>query len=153
MKRIHLAIGAILILTAGAILYFWPEAEQLMVHDDVITLYRSGCYGNCPVYNIAIYGNGTVVYDGTIDVAAVGRRTSKISTEKFQQLVAEFEKANYFSLEDEYSFILDDPTITTSITIGGRRKTIVDYGQGPTELKNLAERIDEVAGTRQWVGD
>ena len=36
-----------------------------------ITLSRSGCYGRCPVYKVEIHGDGTVLYDGKVNVASL----------------------------------------------------------------------------------
>ena len=52
-------------------------------------------------------------------------------------------------------YATDSPTVITSVTAGGRSKTIRhDYGcfDAPRELARLERLIDEVAGTARWVG-
>src|SRR6185503_7336249 len=57
-----------------------------------------------------------------------------------------------FDLNDEYrSMMTDHPTVYTSLAIGGRSKRITDYVAGPKRLKELEDRIDEVAGTKKYV--
>lgn len=77
-------------------------------------------------------------------------------------------RLNYFSLNDEYArtedgcpgVLTDQDGAETSITMSGKTKTI-GYYYGcrksmvdpiyPQELTNFERRIDEVAGTQQWL--
>jgi uncharacterized protein DUF6438 len=122
-----------------------------------ITLSRSGCYGRCPVYKIEIHGDGTVLYDGTINVAHKGRHTAKLSHESLVELVDFFRKANYFSLNDRYaSGITDNPTYETSLSFDGASKSVVDYvGQKvgmPSTVSDVEAAIDRISGASSWVG-
>ena len=122
-----------------------------------ITLSRSGCYGRCPVYNIEIHGDGTVLYDGTMNVVHKGRHTAKISQASLVELVDFFRRANYFSLHDRYaSGITDNPAYETSITFDGMSKSVLDYvGQSvgmPSTVSDLEAAIDRLSGASKWVG-
>ena len=83
-----------------------------------------------------------------------------------QQIISEFEKADYFSLKNQYQTEkdgcpeswTDNPTVVTSITINGKTKSIShDYGCQeknsvyPKALTELESKIDEIAGTKQWI--
>ena len=59
-------------------------AEQLASRPDaLIQMRRGGCPpGVCPVYSVAIFLDGTVVYDGQANVAVLGHRTAKLSAER-----------------------------------------------------------------------
>jgi len=121
----------------------------------VITLERTACKGKCPVYALTIYGNGTVVYEGKEFVKIQGRQTTSISEDKIRELVSEFEKIDYFSLSDNYQnrVITDMPSAITSITIGGKTKTVNHYHGdlgAPKELSALEDKIDEIANSAQW---
>ena len=123
----------------------------------MISLERTLCYGRCPVYSITIYGDGTVRYEGKEHVNVKGSQTRVVNHERVRQLVAEFEQAGYFSMNDAYTayMITDAPSAITSITIDGRTKRVRHYlgdRTAPKELMLLENRIDEVAGSREWVG-
>ena len=101
--------------------------------DVIITLDRGPCFGTCPVYKLVIFGNGTVIYNGSdftakgIEVVRVkGLQTTFITEDKVKQLVDKFQKINYFNLKDNYisQDYVDGKTVITSITINGRKKTI-----------------------------
>lgn len=131
-----------------------PTNSEL--NEVVITLERTACKGTCPVYKVTINGNGTVVYEGRDFVKTTGRVESTISDEKIKQLVSEFNKIDYFSLNDSYveRVITDAPSAITSITLGGKTKTIKHYHgdlNAPKELTELEDRIDETVNSAQWI--
>lgn len=118
----------------------------------LITMERTGCFGTCPAYSLAIYGNGTVRYEGFLFVAATGIRTDQISEEKVGEIVAEFYRIDYFSLQDRYEDQATDlPSTTTSIAIAGVKKSVYRYGFGPEKLIQLENKIDEIVGTERWI--
>jgi hypothetical protein len=140
--------------------------------DLLVTLERGGCYGSCPIYKLTIDGKGKVIYEGEEFVAVKGRRESAVSQEKIRALVAAVERANYFSLADRYEpQITDLPSVTTSIRLRGKTKSIYHYGAlcgeearplpggekyeidygAPKELCELEEAIDEIANVKRWV--
>jgi hypothetical protein len=123
----------------------------------VITIDRSSCFGRCPVYSAEIHGDGTVVYVGKSYVMEKGERRSTISPENLQQLIKEFRRINYFSLEDRYetdengNTVSDLPTTTTSICLDGRKKTVVNYAYAPREVHELQDKIDSLAGLNKFI--
>jgi len=122
----------------------------------VITLERTACFGTCPVYSLRIKGDGTVIYSGVDFVKTEGIHETKISMDAINQLILEFEKADYFSLNDSYtSFGASDmPSVNTSISIGGQTKAIEHYHgdrSAPKQLTELENKIDEIVNTEQWI--
>ena len=123
-----------------------------------IMLERTACYGTCPVYEVTIDGAGAVRYEGVGWVAVRGVQTGKVDPARVAALVERFRGADFFSLGDRYYFpVTDNPTQCLTITIGGRSKTVTDYvGQAvgmPQAVDDLEAAVDELANTRQWVGD
>lgn len=134
-----------------------PQQTGTSPSPTMISLERTLCYGRCPVYSITIYGDGTVRYEGKEHVNVKGSQARVINQERVRQLVAEFERVGYFSMNDAYTayMITDAPSVITSITIDGRTKRVRHYlgdRTAPKELMFLENRVDEVAGSREWVG-
>ena len=130
--------------------------SQSDYNDLVITLERTPCHGFCPVYKLTIDDDGTVVYEGKDFVSTKDREETAISQDKVDQLVQEFKKIDYFSLNDEYTtrIITDAPSVITSITLDGKTKTIEHYHgdfSAPEELTELEDRIDEIVNSEQWI--
>jgi hypothetical protein len=121
-----------------------------------ITLERTACHGTCPVYLLTVSDNGTVVFDGREYVKTLGKTMSTIDKAKVAQLVFEFNKINYFSLKDSYQevTITDQASAITSITTGGKSKTIKHYLgdlNAPSQLKDLENKIDEIVNSALWI--
>jgi len=131
----------------------------------VITLDRGGCYGDCPIYDVRITGDGKVQYHGTHFVEATGARSSKILRSDVRKLVGVFEKAGYFSIGRDYTyetcstkacgFSNDAASATTSIRVRGKTyKVSHSFGCrcAPKGLFDVEAAIDGVGRTVRWVG-
>jgi hypothetical protein len=124
--------------------------------DVEIRLRRTACFGTCPVYVVTAYGNGVVVWQGEGHVAVRGTRITTVGTGALRQLLAEFEKAGYFALKDEYNeyTVTDNPSALTFLKRGGRSKSIDHYygdRTAPARLLILERRIDEILNTGRWI--
>jgi len=121
-----------------------------------MTLERTACFGFCPIYKLTVYGNGKVVYEGKRFVKVTGTRTTTISQTAARKLIADFQKLNYFKLQDSYTGgHTDAPSAITSLTIGKKQKTVNHYlasPNAPTQLTELENQIDAVVNSKQWIG-
>jgi hypothetical protein len=100
-------------------------------------------------YRAKIYSDGIVIYEGRNHSISI-KRKYRISKAKVKELAAEFERINYFSLQDSYeSNIKDHVSTTTSFLLNGKRKEIYNEW-GPEELRQLQRKIIEVAGFRKF---
>lgn len=143
-------------------------ARSEIPKDLVITLERTGCYGGanvCPTYELTVNGDGSVVFNGKEVTRIIGEAKDKISEKKLRMLLDEFEKADYFNLEDSYddhncpSIGSDFPNANTSIQLNGRKKSVYHYlgcfkkspEVFPPELYELENQIDEIVGTKRWI--
>jgi len=122
----------------------------------LIRLERTACFGKCPVYSLMIKGDGTVIYSGVDFVQTRGIQETTVSMDAINQLVMEFEKADYFSLNDNYTNfgVSDMPSVNTSISIEGKTKAIKHYlgdRSAPKQLTELENKIDEIVNSAQWI--
>ncbi len=119
-----------------------------------IKLERTGCEGFCPAYSVELFGNGTVFFNGFDYTAVKGKHTSQISQQEIKELVDEFDKINFFDLQEAYDvYRFDVPITTTSVSIEGKTK-IVKHSVSPNvpeELLDLERKIEETARTDNWV--
>lgn len=141
---------------------------------------RSGCYGRCPVYDLTVQPDGEIIFEGKNWTETVGKADDKLSEEQLENLVLEIEKANFFSLENVYDWdsgncpelASDMPGVNLTINLNGKEKTINHYhgcfdkdnssaGKPvniaerifPQQLYNLENGIDEIIGTKRWIGE
>jgi hypothetical protein len=112
-----------------------------------------GCIGCTPEYSASIDGNGIVHYEGFSGVKLKGRHTFSISVEQVKDLLENFRKINFASLEDSYTFrkvprgvekISHGIKTTTTLIIGNKTKSVFNFHGAPKELDELQEKINEI---------
>lgn len=141
-----------------------------------ITLERTACLGDCPVYRVTIHGNGKVDWEGIDNVAAMGRLDGKsvVSREKLEQLARQVDDARFFD-RNQFGEIEQDPICSTAgstttcsfsahycsdtthakITVSrnGRTKAIDnDHCDDKPGIDELEETVDQLAGSLELIG-
>jgi hypothetical protein len=139
-----------------------PAPAESPPQDFQIRLERSPCFGTCPVYAVAVSADGQVVYEGLDFVAVEGQQTVSISEAEVRALYAAVTSGEFFDLEDGYTYPATDlPTATTTVTMDGRKMTVVRYGGGcgsdldtaPPELCEIEALMEAIPISNGWVSD
>jgi hypothetical protein len=128
-----------------------------------VRLERIGCLGFCPAYTVTIHGDGRVVYNGKSHVKQTGTREGRIEMDTIRTLGAEFAKAKFWALPEEFSeahctgrYCTDMATAVTELTLRGVTHRVKHYygcGSAPKALFDLESAIDKSANAEQWTGD
>lgn len=123
------------------------------------SLRRTACYGWCPSYELTIYEDGRVEYDGRDYVKTKGKVTSKVDAAKLEAVREAFRSAQFFSLGNYKYDSTKDPTDGPSAVLyyaeAGRAKIVDHYGgsgRAPATVATLEDAIDSLLGVEQWVG-
>lgn len=147
LAAIGVIIAATFVLSAPA-----PARAQSVPKDARVSLERTSCFGECPIYSVSIDADGTVVYDGERFVRVEGRRTDRIPVSRVAALLETAGRIGFFDLKGKYSAMVTDlPTTFVTIRANGRSKRIEDYVGAPDGLHQLERDIDEAARTLRWV--
>lgn len=129
--------------------YAQKKAKTKAGKDFMLAIEKTSCRGTCPGYVAKIDAKGKLVYEGSRNVKNIGKFTKTLSSTQLKQLVAEFNKAKFFSLNDKYDDenIADLPICTISYTNLGKSKTVVGRYMSPEAFNNLATAIENIMGT------
>jgi hypothetical protein len=163
-SKLHLACLVLSLSIGGSCL----AQEKPIPADTLITLERTACFGPCPIYKLTITADGTATFEGRQNVKVKDLVRAHISGEDLRSLIASFEAASYFTLNDAYEtqkdgcpeVWTDNPSAITSIRMNGKSKTISHYygcqtGSGsaiyPNGLTYLETKIDQIVGTDKWI--
>ncbi|WP_159107245.1 DUF6438 domain-containing protein [Azospirillum sp. B4] len=154
-------LGGMVVWTAMGIVLAGCAPGKSDATATTIALKRGACYGTCPVYTIEIQGDGMVTYDGAPSAmgggtATLGRQTGRADQQGIDTLLAMVRAMDFYHLADRYAAPVSDlPTNIVTVSIDGRTKTVIDYGGMragmPKAVRDLEAKIDEVAGTAQWL--
>lgn len=112
---------------------------------------RIGCAAE---YSVSIDSNGIVSYEGYSGVKLKGKYTFSIPVEQGIDLIKDFKKINFLSLENSYTEKkMPDGLIwtinhaiktTTTLTVGNKTKSVFNFYGAPKELNELQEKINGI---------
>ena len=120
-----------------------------------ITLMRSGCFGSCPSYTVAVSTDG-IVFDGHGYVVASGKHVDTVNADDVRTLAKQFVAADFYSMDASYTAsVTDMPGYALSISIDGSMKEVEDYvgaWEGmPAVITELENEVDTFARTQRWI--
>lgn len=115
----------------------------------LLTLQRTGCYGMCPIYSIAAYADGSIVYVGNAFVDNIGVHFYKVDEFLVTGAAERAAITGYFKWEDSYEEVMmtDQPTLTTSVRWEDQFKQIARYEGDPSApigITWVEESIDQL---------
>jgi hypothetical protein len=100
---------------------------------------------------IPTYSTGNAELEAKNNMNWVGSYAARMSKSKISHIRKMFEKADFFSLEDQYSTLESDRS-TTEVWYkkGDQEKKVRLYGEGPEELKSLIDELQEIVDDIEW---
>ncbi len=141
-----------------------PTKIQQVPADLNISLKRTICFGECPIYQVTIDATGKVRYEGKDYVKTVGQAETSISNEQLLTLINAFVASNYWEYQSLYEYggtecdgiMSDMPNANTSMTMNSQTKSVQHYlgckgFAGEAELKALEDLIDTTVNVNQWI--
>ena len=121
--------------------------------DFSITLDRTGCLGFCPWYSITILGDGSVRYDGKAYVHVEGTHTKTIPVADVNKLTHTLRDEDFFHWEEKTDVCVDYSEVRITASLNGHQKQVLEGCSAPGKVLALADDIDTISGTKNWVGN
>ena len=126
-----------------------PSAISNGTDTAVITLQRDPCFGMCPVYSVAAFADGTVVYTGIANVDKIGVHVFEADPAAVNSAAQLADILGYFEWQPAYDQQVrtDQPTVTTSFRWEDQSQKIVRYEgdpNAPVGLLWLEASIDQL---------
>ena len=127
------------------------KPQKLPVEELIISLEKTPCFGPCEVFKIEIFSSGLVKFNGSSNHRMIGIFTAHIDQEKLSEIVKQFRDSNFFAFKDQYTGTMKDlPTTYLYFKDQSREKTVQDYFDAPTQLKELEREIENLIPILQW---
>jgi hypothetical protein len=116
-----------------------------------ISLERTGCFGNCPIYKVTLRRDGTATYLGKRFSRRDGVFHGKLGY-GFERLAEFLYQQGFFNLDENYSAPFTDlDTAIVTVVSDGKTKAVTDYGSAaPVELWGLEKLIDSISEEITW---
>ena len=116
------------------------NSTKLNYQDAYIQLTKKRCLGKCPVYDLFIYKNGKVVYNGIDNVEKEGKHEFNLSNQELKNLERMFADSEYKSLKDPVKSNIRDLPITL---LKFKDKKIEFQGQKiPKKIKTIITALE-----------
>jgi len=131
-----------------------PTAPAPPVEAPVAIEYRRGaCFGTCPIFNLKVYQDGRATYEGKNFVDMIGFYYTNFDKKDMDNIMSIAESIRFFEMQDEYDNkgITDLPSTYFSLSKDGKVKQVKNRYQGPKELKQLYEAMDQLIAKYKWV--
>jgi hypothetical protein len=145
--RKSLMVGALLILPALVGGRVAPEPRP----HDAITLRRGPCFGNCPIYELTLRGDGTASYDGGDYAPRNGRYEGRVDPAAVESLLDLLEEVDFWRMEPDRQLRVQDlPEIILTAERANRGRHRVHTNLPPRELEPVQVAIDSVANLIEW---
>ncbi len=128
--------------------------ENITPSDSLFTsISKQACFGQCPIYTIDIYNNGTVILNGKNFLDKIGLYKKQITYPEMLLFATTAKSINYMQLDDSYDnkLVSDVPTTVTSIVLNKKRKSIYDRYGAPKELKKYELLFTQLLKTKGWI--
>ena len=104
--------------------------------NDAFIFATTPCYGSCPTYEVMVFSDGTIVFNGESNVKYKGVYKLPSNDELFTKLLALTDKSDFNSFNDNYGWgdekickerWTDNPSTILTLQYGGKSKTINHY--------------------------
>jgi hypothetical protein len=116
----------------------------------------------CPEYSASINEKGTVIYNGLRGTKVQGEKVHSVPVSVVRELVSEFFRIDFFSLQDRYESkkhpngttetISHAPSSTITLDIDGKKKSVYSFYGAPEELTALQRKLLEALQVAQYAG-
>jgi hypothetical protein len=116
-----------------------------------VSLDRSGCNGQCPIYRVTLSRNGIAAYHGERFVSMIGDYAATIDTAAFDSLASVLLENHVFTMDTVYTTdTYDLPGFRLCVTTSEFGRCIRNYGEPPYSLRKAANAIDAEVKRLKW---
>ncbi len=147
MKKMLAIIIIAVLLAVGGLVYLGPNFVTVELERQ-----KGGVVVN-PVYSVSVSGSGAVNYKGKL-AKEIGEKSGTIKPAQARSLIIEFLKLNPLKLDSKYKSAVDNGAQPTKLTFQLLfYKKVIEFDEitAPTNIVNLAEKIDNTTNSKKWV--
>ena len=94
----------------------------------LLTLSRGPCFGTCPAFDLVVFKDGRVEFDGHSNVRVVGKKRAHISRDQITKIIEAIKGSGFDKLQSEYPCGWTDNPATT-LCIGSSSHCVTRYLQ------------------------
>jgi len=135
----------------GEFIEYNPKPDKFNIQK--IVFKEGGCFGDCPIFNMYIFGDRSVYYEAIKFNKQQGNFNTTLDQEAFNTLIRTINYIGLSRLASRYEVNwTDDAAIDLEITYNnGKVKKVHDYGMiGTFGLANLYSQLFNLSDSQRW---
>lgn len=119
----------------------------------LIKMKKTPCFGKCPYFEVSIFNDGSIRYEGFKFVDMMGVYTSQINNKKIALIEDYIRRLDFFSLNEVYDArVTDLPSIIIEVNLNGRYHKVKGRYRMPDNFKMFTKFIDNLLlGVDSWI--
>jgi hypothetical protein len=138
-------MSQLLVLSLLTVLSCSPAPADGGAKTPLVGFYQHGCRGYCPSYQLTIYHDGSVDYEGLRYVQTAGKATVRLTAAELKRVKAAVKRANLWKYPEQIeSRVADAPTATLTAFRGQRKHAVTGSIDRPKALLALEDTIKDV---------
>ncbi|MEM9885291.1 MAG: DUF6438 domain-containing protein [Bacteroidota bacterium] len=119
--------------------------------EKLVEMSKGGCYGRCPIYDLTIYDNGVMTYEGKRFTEKEGLYIKRISDSDLKALKTMLKDANLRQFRDAYRARLPDlQSVSISYYEADFIKTIIGKDGRPEVVMEIQGELERFADSEGW---
>lgn len=112
-----------------------------------VELYKGACFGECPVFRLSVYPDGTALYEGQRFTDRMGFYTRQLSEMELTALTQNLSNMHWDEYENYYESQLPDLAMTM---VEHGNESFKFREEAPLELKVLSKLLNQMANQGEW---
>ena len=128
------------------------EPSESIEQKLVLQISTTPCFGECPVYDLSIFSNRVVTFNGKKFTKINGSQTGVITFDQYEKLLEKAKKAKLMEAEDVYDnpAITDLPSTKILFIQDGTKKSIVARYEVPENITKFIDYTYELMDQIKW---
>jgi len=119
--------------------------------EKLVEMSKGPCYGRCPVYDLVIYDNGIMTYEGKRFTEREGLYIKKMSESELKELKALLQAANLRQFRDAYRARVPDlQSVSITYHMDDYMKTIIGKDGRPEKVMEIQGELERYAESADW---
>lgn len=118
----------------------------------LFNMQKTKCFGNCPVYDAAIYPDGTVAYNGDENVNRIGYYEFKLTKNELNSIKKDIADLDVMNLSNDYDGnITDVPSTILMFFQNGSTKKIKARYNIPPKLQSFINKMHKLINKKNEI--
>ena len=119
----------------------------------LVKMRKTPCFGKCPYFEVVIFNDGSIKYEGFKFVDKIGLYSSEINQKKVALIEDYIKRIDFFSFDDVYDAkVTDLPSVIIEINLNGKHHKVKGRYKMPEKFKFFTKFIDDILlGVDSWI--